>query len=550
MLAVGTVLASPLRAGAQNPLAIPPLVEEDTFHLVVGQHTHEFYPGIHTMTYGVNAEYLGPTLLFHTGDTVHIQLRNELDTITSMHWHGMQVPGEMDGGPPREVQPGGTWDVKYLVKDPASTHWYHPHPHGLTAEQAHQGVAGFILVRDDHEATLDLPRTYGVDDIPLVLQDRRFDAEGQLVFGPFGDSVLVNGTPHAYVELPAQMVRLRLLNGSNARIYQVGFEDDRSFHIIANDGGLIESPIAVNRVRLSNGERSEVLVDLAGLEGDSLLLMSFGTELDETMPGGSQVLHEPSALNRVDFPLLRIRVVAPTADPVTGMPAVLTTLNPPSLADVVRTRHKALSGFGQAGNGMFMINGLMFDMDVVNDTITLGSTEIWSFLNGTDIAHPMHIHGGSFYVLDRDGNPPLPWEQGPKDVVLVGMGEQVNVIMRFDELTNGWPFMYHCHNLMHEDLMLMLQLMVIDPSTEVAPALAVEPGLHVFPSPATDRVGFRCAAPVEELVLLDVAGRRVREAAGSLGAEGTLPVGDLRAGVYRVVARSGQQRWQAAFVKE
>jgi len=503
-----SLLLLSMGAFAQNPLAMPPALDEDTFDLVVDEHTPQFYPGLTTNTYGVNGDFLGPTLILHRGDTAHMRVINQLADHTSMHWHGMQVPGEMDGGPQRMVMPGETWDVKYKVKNPAGTYWYHPHPHEQTAEQVNMGIAGMIIVQDEEEAALDLPRTYGVDDIPVVIQDRRFLGNGNFVFGPFGDSILVNGTPRPYVELPAQVVRLRLLNGSNARIYQLGFEDDREFSIIGNDGGLLDAPIDVDRVRLSNGERSEILLDLSGQEGDSLLLMGFATELTSSMPGSSYILWEGSALNGIDFPVLRIRVTAPTPEPVTSIPADLVTLTPPDPDDVSRLRYKAFSGNGMVGMGMFYINGLMFDMDVVNDTMLLGATEEWNVLNGSDIAHPFHIHGGSFWILDRDGMPPHPWERGWKDVVLVDMAESVTFLMKFEEITDGWPFMYHCHNLLHEDNMMMLQFIVLDPSTQLTEAANVET-INVYPSPSTSTFSFQSSFAVEAAIVTDMTGRTV-----------------------------------------
>lgn len=535
---------------AQNPLAIPPALDQDTFELVVDEHVVQFYPGVSTNTYGASAPYLGPTLILHRGDTAHFRVVNQLDDqVTSMHWHGMHVPGEMDGGPPREVAPGETWQVKYLVKNPAATYWYHPHPHEFTAEQANQGLAGMIIVQDEDEAALELPRTYGVDDIPVVVQDRRFDANGQFVFGPFGDSVLVNGTPHPYVELPAQVVRLRLLNGSNARIYQFGFDDDREFSLIANDGGLLEEPVPIDRLRLSNGERSEVLVDLSGMEGDSLLLMSYATELTSSMPGSSYILWEGSALNGIDFPVLRIRVTAPTAEPVTTVPTALVPLGLPDPDDVSRVRFKSFSGNGMVGMGVFYINSLMFDMDVVNDTMLLGSTEEWTVLNGSDIAHPFHIHGVSFQVVDRDGQPPHPWELGWKDVVLVDMAEAVTLLMRFDEITNGWPFMYHCHNLMHEDNMMMLQYIVTEGSTNIEDEERVE-GFNIFPNPSTGIIRFLSEFPVQEVRILDMSGRELVVRSMNGMREGALDVSRLPVGGYVMRAIGGDHDLRRLVIRE
>ncbi|HRH38174.1 MAG TPA: multicopper oxidase domain-containing protein [Flavobacteriales bacterium] len=523
----------PCSALAQNPLAIPPILDMDTFHLVVDEHVHQFYPGLNTNTYGASADYLGPTLLMHKGDTTCIRVQNELAEVTSMHWHGMQLPGIMDGGPPREVMPGEEWLAKFKVKNPAGTYWYHPHPHGLTAEQVNFGVAGMIIVKDDTEAQLELPRTYGVDDIPLVVQDRKFQPNGDFALYPLGDSVLVNGTPNAYVECPAQVVRLRLLNGANARVYRFGFDDDRSFSMIGTDGGLMDAPTSINRLLLSNGERAEILVDLSGMEGDSLTLMSYGAELNSWVPGSSYFLWESSALNGINFPIIRIRVVAPTANPITTIPATLVNSTPPLLGDVSRTRQKSLSGNGMVGMGMFYINGLQFNMDVVNDTVVRGATEIWSVLNASDIAHPFHIHGGSFYILDRDGVPPPAYERGAKDVVLVNMAETVRFIMRFEEVTDGWPFMYHCHNLMHEDNMMMLQYMVQEPLMSVAEVDGKEAAV-IYPSPTSARATFRSTFPVNEVVLTDAVGRAVLRERVAPTALGEVDLSRLPAGVYTV----------------
>jgi bilirubin oxidase len=540
-LCISLLLAFAINAQFNNPLAIPLALEEDTFHLVVDEHVREFYPGVFTATYGASAEYLGPTLILNEGDTARIQVQNELAQHTNMHWHGLHLPGEFDGGPPRMVMPGETWDVKFAVKNPAATFWYHPHPHELTAEQTTFGVAGMIIVRDDAEAALDLPRTYGVDDIPLVLQDRRFLANGSFAFGPFGDSVLVNGTPRPYIELPAQVVRLRLLNGSNARVYNLGFDDGRAFPVIAGDGGLLSAPASTDRLRLSNGERAEVLLDLSGMQGDSLMLMSFGSELPSTIPGSSYILWESSALSGIDFPVLRIRVAAPTATPVTEVPVALVPTSPPSISDVSVTRNKSFSGTGMAGMGQFFINGLQFNMDVVNDSVMLGATEIWRVENASSIAHPFHIHGGSFYLIDRNDNPVPAWEEGAKDVVLVDVAEHVRFIMKFEDYTtDGWPFMYHCHNLMHEDDGMMLQYVVVDPNVAV-PAPTDYDDVSVFPSPTQNILSFTAPFPVEELSVVDGLGREVMQQQVPKVTGGSIDLSSLRSGVYVLLLNGGSR---------
>ena len=544
------MLAFTASAQFNNPMAIPPALDLDTFHLVVDEHVHQFYPGINTNTYGASAEYLGPTLIMHTGDTARIRVHNDLAQITTMHWHGLRVPGEFDGGPQRVIDPGDVWDVKYEVKNPAGTYWYHPHPHMLTAFQASMGIAGFIIVQDDEEAALDLPRTYGVDDFPVVVQDRKFNANGDFVIGPFGDSVLVNGTPRPYLECPAQVVRLRLLNGSNARVYPLGFENDQPFSVIASDGGLLNAPVTMDRLPLSNGERAEILLDLTGMEGDSLLLMSYGSELPLTVPGSSYILWESSPLSGIDFPVLRIRITAPTADPVTTMPATLGTAQPYDEGFATGSRTKTLTGNGMVGMGMFMINGAMYDINVVNDTIELGSMEVWTFQNNSNMAHPMHIHGGSFFILDRDGIAPPAWEQGAKDVVLVDVGEAVRVIMRFDEISGPeWPFMYHCHNLMHEDNMMMAQYIVVDPNMAVPERMA-DGSIAAYPNPTEGMVHYRSAFPVRTVEITDNVGRTVLRADVSERSTGTVDISGLRAGVYTLTLRNSGNVARTKVVRE
>ncbi len=549
-LCLSLLLVFAIKAQFNNMLSIPPALEEDTFHLVVDEHVHEFYPGVFTPTYGASAEYLGPTLILHTGDTAHIQVQNELAQFTSMHWHGLHLPGEFDGGPPRMVMPGETWDVKFAVKNPAATYWYHPHPHELTAEQATFGVSGMIIVRDDAEAALDLPRTYGVDDIPLVVQDRRFLANGSFAQGPFGDSVLVNGTPRPYIDLPAQVVRLRLLNASNSRVYNFGFDDGRTFPVIAGDGGLLGAPASTDRLKLSNGERAEVLWDLTGMQGDSLMLMSFGSELSPAMPGSSYILWESSALSGIDFPVLRIRVTAPTATPVTSIPTTLVPPSPPSILDVSTFRYKSLSGVGMAGMGQFFINGLQFNMDVVNDTVLLGATEIWRVENASDIAHPFHIHGGSFYIVDRNDAPPPAWEEGAKDVVLIDMAEHVRLIMKFEDYTtDGWPYMYHCHNLMHEDNGMMLQYVVVDPNVAIAAPADIN-AVSVYPSPTQNILSFTAPFPVDEFAVVDRLGREVIHQQVPTITDGSIDMSALQPGPYVLLLRGGTRSARVVVIRD
>src|SRR5690606_24036249 len=174
---------------------------------------------------------------------------NSLGEATTLHWHGMHVAPENDGGPHTVIDAGTTWSPSFTVLDKASTHWYHPHLHMHTNEHVIKGIAGLIIVRDDEEAALALPRTYGVDDLPLVVQTKEFDADGQFVVGgALDDRLMVNGTLDPFVPAPAQMVRMRLLNGASERSFNFGFSNDMPFNQIGTDGGLLTAPVQMTRL--------------------------------------------------------------------------------------------------------------------------------------------------------------------------------------------------------------------------------------------------------------------------------------------------------------
>lgn len=530
---------------AQNPMAVPPLISADTFQLHVAPSTVEFYPGKITNTYGIGAPYLGPTLELNYGDTAYFKVFNELSEIITMHWNGMEVPPVYDGSPPREVVPGDTWDVKFKVIDKASIYIYHPHTMDLIGQQIGKGAAGLLLVRDPEEAALDLPRTYGVDDFPVAVQDKRFNPAGQFVFQPLGDSIMVNGTPHAYLDLPAQVVRLRLINASTARYYNFGFADGTVFHVIAGENGLLSAPVPMTRLMLGSGERAELLVDLGGREGEALTLMSFGSELPTTVPGSANLMMEYSWLNGINFPVLELNVVASTANPVAAIPSTLANVEPYPESSAALTRTKVITGNGMVGHiGAFLINGTEWDMHVINDTILLGNTEIWEYINHSNMAHPMTMHGGAFYILDRNGEPPAAWEAGPKSVVNVDVNDTVRVIMRFaNYTTDGWPLMYHCHNLGHIDRM-MWQFIVVDPTTQVAEQAVGKAA--VFPVPGS-LVTWETPSPVVHLRVLDMAGREVMRQDGQGRTTGQLDLGRLAPGTY-VVHFTGLGRHTRALV--
>jgi FtsP/CotA-like multicopper oxidase with cupredoxin domain len=386
----------------------------------------------------------------------------------------------MEGGPHQGIEPGTIWRPTWEVRNPASTVWYHPHPHpheshhgestgGSTGSQVYSGLAGMILIRDSASSALGLPSRYGVDEFPLVFQDRRFKEDGSFYAEPNekghrkGDAFLVNGTLAGHLEAPAQYVRLHLLNGSNFRFYNFGFSDNRSFLQIASDNALLNSPVERTRLHMGPGERAEIVVDLSNAEGETLHVITYNAELGDTLVPN----HTADTFDRANFILFTLDVGAPTANPVTFIPTTLNTITRLERSQA-SVEHRLVLNIPPS------INGAIFEMETINITSTLDTIEIWSMINLSDEPHPVHIHGMPFQILLRaapvpiEGEPlppggvaPPAYELGWKDTVIVYPGERVDVIRRvYDFADLDAPFMYHCHLLEHEDKGMMGQFVV------------------------------------------------------------------------------------------
>ena len=258
-----------------NPLKIPPLLESTatpegkTFELAAAAGKSEFLPGLSTPTIGINGAYLGPTIRCRAGDRVTLRVRNALAERTAIHWHGLHIPARFDGGPHQVVEPGATWEPSFEIKQKASLCWYHSHLMGRTGEQVLRGLAGLFMIEDDESQSLHLPSEYGVDDIPLIIQDRRFNRDGSfdylsampdVMMGYKGNVILVNGTVDTHFVLRRQRTRLRILNASNSRIYTLGRDDGNDLLIIGSDGSLLERPVRQRR-RPSGSRRTHRAAD-------------------------------------------------------------------------------------------------------------------------------------------------------------------------------------------------------------------------------------------------------------------------------------------------
>ncbi|MBB5700861.1 blue copper oxidase [Ochrobactrum daejeonense] len=493
----------PLPSGTRI-LPLPPLVEPDATGIVklkVQTGRHSFEEGSEAASAGINGAYLGPLVRLKNGERVTLSVENAMEEETTLHWHGLFVPSVLDGGPHNPISAGGRWEPEVTINQPASFNWFHPHLHGNTARQAHMGIAGLMIVSDGKDTERGLPEDYGVDDIPLVLQDRRV-IEGNDVYRPDmmdllhgfrGDKLIVNGAVSPEARVPASIVRLRFLNGANARNFHVRLSDTRPLLVIASDGGYIEKPEPVERLTISPGERYEVLVDFSrgnGADlltfdrddgGDELHLMRFSVDTElvgkiTKLPAsldGPDAPDEKSAAGRRSFFFderlsenMKLEPVKPSTNPGTGhnMGAMDMGAMQGDAMDHDMHGSRSSSNAGPAlealTSGVEMaIAGKPFDMGRIDVEAKLGSWEIWE-LTTKEMPHPFHIHGASFRILTLNGKAPPVHRSGWKDTALID--GKAEILVHFDrEAARSHPFMFHCHVLEHEDVGMMAQFVTL-----------------------------------------------------------------------------------------
>jgi|SRR5882757_983677 blue copper oxidase len=465
----GSRLAQSESIRFSRQLPIPPLIDaarqRGAVKLKVTSGRHAFVKGKPTRSYGYSGPVLGPAIRLRRGDEVEMAVENALDVDTTVHWHGLLVPGEADGGPHQVIKSGSTWRTRLEIEQPASTAWFHPHLHHDTARQVYMGLSGLIIVDDGSDAGLGLPHTYGIDDLPLILQDRSFDSDGSLSYdldpdpltiqyGTRGDTIIVNGVVGPVAGVPCGLVRLRILNAANAQNFELRFSDRREFHVIASDGGYLSVPVATRQLRISPAERFEILVDFRDRKpvtletGPDTLMGIFGAvSQDGSADFVSIMRFDPTALAGAvtDLPIRLVEPVAADAD------------------SAIRRRQFVLdSGLCGAKRptemGMLAglcINGKTHDLARIDVETKLGTLEVWEIVS-LGMAHPFHVHGASFRILSLAGTPPPAHLAGWKDVALVE--DKAELLVAFNQpATREHPFMYHCHILEHEDAGMMGQ---------------------------------------------------------------------------------------------
>jgi FtsP/CotA-like multicopper oxidase with cupredoxin domain len=472
-----------------SPAAVPILPGAPT---PVWQFTATLNQGSGSTLSPIAESYLGPTLRVRRGQRLRVRFRNQLDEPSIVHWHGLDVPERADGHPRLAVPGGREYVYDFEITNRAGTYWYHPHPHQRTAAQVYQGMAGLLVVADPEEEALELPS--GDGELTWVLQDRRFDGRNGLVYansigggmggrgmgrmgrgmgggmaammetvnGWLGDRVLVSGRLHPSLDLDRRTYRIRLLNGSNARIYKLAWSDRTPFTVIGGDGGLLERPRSMTTLTLAPGQRADLMLELSDrVPGTRLALQSVSYPAAAAghvgmMMGGSSPLPQGAPIN-----LLTVTLSSRTG-PRVRLPERLCTPPASWLPNAAAPVRRVPLTFMQM---QWLLGGRTFEMlDVApEETVKAGSTHIWELRNepnpmGMAMAHPIHLHGTQFRVLSRAGAADNPLSEGildtpANDTVLVLPGETVRIQVTFS--THTGLYLYHCHILEHEDLGMM-----------------------------------------------------------------------------------------------
>lgn len=499
-----------------NTLRIPDTLSGTTFNLTLKDTFKQIKAGNQTVTAGINGDFWGPTLFFNKGDIVHMNVSNKLNDSTTLHWHGFHLPAIMDGGPHQVIPPNTLWQPYWKVTNNASTLWYHPHLHEHTQEHMVKGLGGLIIIRDAVEATLAIPRKYGIDDIPLVLTSRSYDASNQFKFTDiaYGDYLFSNGTSNAEITLPKQVVRFRILNAETERGFILGLSDNRSFYVIGNDGGLLNAPVAVTRLPIHVGERYEILVDLSNdAIGSSIDLKAYNSGQALGFPGG-----EPnttgafgSLLNNIDFNVLHINIGASTSSPITTIPTSLVNNTFLTAADATVSRSVQITNGAPGPPDPFRFDNKLFDFNLINHSVKMNDIEKWSVTNNNVFGHSFHIHDVQFKIISRSSGAIGVHEVGWKDNFFINRNETVSFVAKFADYSDSiHPFMYHCHFANHEDGGMMGQFVVKESSTSSSISLTHENNeFSIYPNPIYDKLRIQISNPqnVYYITITDMVGR-------------------------------------------
>jgi len=469
-LAVGGALAAtalPFASRAEaaalatGTLPIPTLLSPtddngvDVYTLSMQAGTAVLRSGLTSTTAGFNGSYLGPVIKVTKGDTVRMDVTNNLSAVSTVHWHGAHVPPSVDGGPQNTINPGATFSPSFTVNQDACTLWFHPHALGTTAAQVASGLAGMLIVDDDSDGAAALPQDYGVNQFPLIVQSVPVNSTGVIQSTTAGLTntattfpVIVNGAAAATatptLSVSENRIRFHVLNASITDLITVTRSDGGTITQVATDAALLPSPTAVTSVRLVAGERAEIVLDVSG----TITLQATVTA------GGARGGSGTTAICSI------------TTTDTTTRSALPSTLNTITALDTssATTRTIALSNSG----AVFTVNGVagttMAAMEAAELMTTVGTTEVWTITNATGILHSFHLHDVPFQVLAVNGATPTGTLSGTwKDTIEMPAQSTRKIAMQFtDYFDDTYGYMLHCHNAIHEDEGMMAMLMVMD----------------------------------------------------------------------------------------
>ncbi|BCY10356.1 Blue copper oxidase CueO [Actinoplanes sp. L3-i22] len=464
-LGISARFADPARAATSGTLTVPTLLEATTdsdgtkaFTLDMQTGTTQILSGVSSATCGFNQAFLGPVIKVSEGDSVRMDITNNLDDVSTVHWHGAHIPPAVDGGPQNTIEAGATFSPTFDINQGACTLWFHPHALGTTSEQVASGLAGMLLIDDDTEGAAALPGDYGTDQFPLIIQSLPVSSAG--VIGSTtaaelatstsfpllvnGANVGVAGTPTLSVGV--SRVRLHLLNASIADIITITRTDGAAFTQVATDAALLSAPLSVTALKLVGGERAEICIDLTSTDGTVTLQAT-------VTAGGARGGSGTSSI-------LALTSTATTA--ADDLPDTLNTFTALDVSSPDATRTIALSN---SGNTM-LINGVagttMTAMESGEIMTTLGATEVWTITNATGLTHSFHLHDVPFQVRSINGVAPTGGYAEWKDTILISPQSTNVIAMQFtDYADNTYGYMLHCHNTVHEDEGMMAMLMVM-----------------------------------------------------------------------------------------
>jgi spore coat protein A len=458
-----------------TPFGIPPVAvpfrtdaTTDYYAMTMRATPIEVIPGFKTMFFTYDGSVPGPTIQANRGRQVVVRHINSLPKVhptlgyepwTSVHLHGSASLPQFDGYASDVTRPGEYKNYRYPNLQPARTLWYHDHGVHHTAENAYHGLAAQYQMFDPHEQALPIP--HGRYDVPLVIADAMFNNDGSLLFsledesGLWGDVILVNGRPWPVMKVERRKYRFRILGCAISRSWKFSLDSGEPMAVIATDGGLMPAPQFVTSFRAASSERYEVIIDFAKYPiGRRVVLQNTSPTNNRNFTNTNKIMAFDVVSEATDLSNNSIPDVLDPGNEVMALQA----------KQAVVTRNFRF----ERQSGQWVINGTTWE-DVVNSNyqFTLAKpkrndVEIWEFQNNSGgWFHPVHMHLTDFKVLDRNGRPPAPHELGPKDVVYVGEGEKVRVIMKWGGVGR---YMLHCHNLIHEDHDMMAQFEIVDPN--------------------------------------------------------------------------------------